>query len=268
MPQQYIHTPVYDLYIDYFAKLTKKDVQLTSNLFIADYYIPETLIPEPAFWSILELFNFHTPQIHKAVDMAKAYHTNMTRLNGEPYFEGHILSTCVTLMFYETKTKTLTEQQIIKCILHDVLEDNPNLKNFLSETIKTTFGEAILADVLQLTKVSKEEYELDPSYAKLSPDNKWHHRNSDYSQKLLKSNYDVRMIKCSDRLLNLQDDINHMLAKREYEHVSKYYLETKTYFEQLFTTHKHNCNPHYNQLLGITLQLLITMLKTNLQVST
>lgn len=144
-------------------------------------------------------------EVKKAIYYAKKYHGDQKRQSGEPFYS-HPIEVAYMAADYLFKTDIL-----VTSILHDTLEDTLFTKNM----IKSIFGSIIADQVEDLTKI-KENKKIDfiETIELL-----WQQKK-----------YDILLIKCLDRLHNLQT-----LSAKPLEKQKKTILESLNAFLMLAT---------------------------------
>lgn len=95
-----------------------------------------------------------TPLLQSALAQARDSHITQKRLGITPYLEEHIypVASLIIDMCIEDNFP-LTQELLASAILHDVLEDDPNITE---ESFKQTFGETVLEIVKWITKTDEQ----------------------------------------------------------------------------------------------------------------
>ena len=145
-------------------------------------------------------------EIRKAIYYAKKYHGDQKRQSGEPYYS-HPLEVAYMVVDYLLQTDI-----VVTSILHDTLEDTLLTKNI----IDLIFGSKIASKVEDLTKRKKDKKISFIETIELLMQQK---------------KYDILLIKCLDRLHNLQT-----LSARPLEKQKKTILESLHAFLMLATS--------------------------------
>jgi RelA/SpoT family (p)ppGpp synthetase len=130
-----------------------------------------------------------TPKLREAVEFGKELHKGQFRKSGEPYIIHPILVAVIATYF------TRSEPVALASILHDVVEDNPNVSVY---DIRNRFGEEVANLVTGLTKISALSKEMGASEKRLKS-------ALNFRGLLLHSISDGRvlLIKLADRLHNM-----------------------------------------------------------------
>jgi RelA/SpoT family (p)ppGpp synthetase len=131
-----------------------------------------------------------TPKLREAVEFGKKLHEGQFRKSGEPYIVHPILVAVIATYFAPT------EPVAIASILHDVVEDNPEVSVY---DIRNRFGEEVANLVTGLTKISALSKEMGGEEGKRL-------KNAlNFRGLLLHSITDARvlLIKLADRLHNM-----------------------------------------------------------------
>ncbi|MEO1941465.1 MAG: RelA/SpoT family protein [Campylobacterales bacterium] len=131
-----------------------------------------------------------TPKLREAVEFGKRLHEGQFRKSGEPYIIHPILVAVIATYFAPT------EPVAIASILHDVVEDNPEVSVY---DIRNRFGEEVANLVTGLTKISALSKEVGGEEGKRL-------KNAlNFRGLLLHSIIDARvlLIKLADRLHNM-----------------------------------------------------------------
>lgn len=144
-------------------------------------------------------------EYNKTFDIIEKYHNWQYRKSGEMYIE-HLLRTAIN--FIEIFEKNITTENIITCLLHDIIEDT----NIDEKEIIYNFWFNIFYKVKALSKPkmynTKEE------------------RNIKYYNQIIKNqDKSILMIKIADRIDNLQTiDIFEDYKKEKKINETKYFL--------------------------------------------
>lgn len=226
-------------------KIIQGNIQYDHNNQIwksADLIIPPTYVTLQTFFKEVELLNkkLITQKVKKAAELAAKEHFGQIRLNGNDYFTGHIIPCTLYLVLVQTKAKDiLTEEMLIAMLCHDLLEDSAITHKYITKN----FGAKVAKYVKCLTKRSKNSY-LDQNNYKLKKDYKTYInaskaeqkeiRNNDYKNQLLEGDYETKVLKCVDRILNLTDDIQNIAHANNKNRVKRYIAETSKYYKVIF----------------------------------
>lgn len=129
----------------------------------------------------------------RALNIAYNTHKDKKRDNGTPYLEEHIYSITKSIID-RYKEDPMLEDMVITALLHDVVEDNPEIT---VSSIQDEFGDHIAENIRLLTK---EEPDLNIR-KQLSQEEK-HAINVKYINKISNSEKEVRVIKLEDKINN------------------------------------------------------------------
>jgi (p)ppGpp synthase/HD superfamily hydrolase len=146
----------------------------------------ETLLEKLASLDLL------TDKIKEALKYADAAHKNQKRDQGNAYLEEHIYPIAMGIIERYQNDPDL-ENIVILGILHDVLEDDPNV---VHQDIEDDFGKDMLADLLLVTKKPQE------NTSKLSQEEK-RAVNVSMLNNLKSASRKAQIVKLEDRLNNL-----------------------------------------------------------------
>lgn len=134
-------------------------------------------------------------RLRLAYYVAEEAHRGQTRLSGEPYIS-HPLAVADILVDIHVDDDT-----IVAGLLHDVLEDCPNVS---PELIRRTFGEDVLRMVEGVTKLSFRSLPEGTALGRITPET---HRAAETLRKMLlamANDIRVMVIKLADRLHNMR----------------------------------------------------------------
>lgn len=144
--------------------------------------------------------------VEDAMSMAEEIHSGVKREDDKsPFLETHIWPVTIDVIrHYLSSNKLLTTLQIVSSILHDVMEDNEKIldlyvsKSYGFDAYFThRFGDYVykFATTLKVKPLSLFEGKTEQECEK--------ERFRQYCNTLLKSEYDVRVIKLADRINNM-----------------------------------------------------------------
>ena len=161
--------------------------------------------------------------VESAIDMAEEVHAGVKREdNASSFLETHIWPVTINVIrYYLSVNKPLTTLQIISTILHDVMEDDEKIldlyasKSYGFDAYFThRFGDYVynVATTLKLKPLN--------NFEGATEEEQQTERFHDYCNTLLKSDYDVKVIKLADRLNNMQ-----FIAEVPYHDKVKRYLK-------------------------------------------
>jgi (p)ppGpp synthase/HD superfamily hydrolase len=144
--------------------------------------------------------------VESAVELAEEVHGDLKREDDQSSFlETHIWPVTIDVIrHYKSAGKLLTTLQIVSSILHDVLEDDEKiLDQYASKSygfdayFRHRFGEYTYNVAINLKAIPFETYQqYDEKIG-------GHTRFQEYCTKLVRSSYDVKIIKLADRLNNM-----------------------------------------------------------------
>ena len=144
--------------------------------------------------------------VESAVELAEEVHSDLKREDGKSSFlETHIWPVTIDVIrHYKSAGKLLTTLQIVSSILHDVLEDDEKiLDQYTSKSygfdayFRHRFGDYTYNVAANLKAVPIETYQ------QYDEKIREHVRFREYCTNLVKSSYDVKIIKLADRLNNM-----------------------------------------------------------------
>lgn len=173
--------------------------------------------------------------LDRAVLQAVESHGRQLRDDGNPYLEQHIFPVTYELILaYESARETPSEYQLAGGLLHDVIEDDPEIDG---DEFVARFGLKLYNIVRPLTK---PDYRL---FDGATADEQKNARDGSYTQGIRIASFETRMVKLADRLNNLQcvhlsPDPNKMRVYVEW--TDRFYLElarhTSVYFFDKIST--------------------------------
>ena len=144
--------------------------------------------------------------VESAVELAEEVHSDLKREDGKSSFlDTHIWPVTIDVIrHYKSAGKLLTTLQIVSSILHDVLEDDEKiLDQYTSKSygfdayFRHRFGDYTYNVAANLKAVPIETYQ------QYDEKIREHVRFREYCTNLVKSSYDVKIIKLADRLNNM-----------------------------------------------------------------
>ncbi len=145
--------------------------------------------------------------VEGAIELVEEVHSGVVREDGKSSFlETHVWPVTIDVIQHYQKTgKLLTTLQIVSSILHDVMEDNDKILDLNASKaygfdayFKHRFGEYVYNVAMTLKTKPLE------NYFGTNNEEKQTARFFDYCTTLIKSDYDVKIIKLSDRLNNMR----------------------------------------------------------------
>ena len=172
--------------------------------------------------------------IENAIDLAEEVHSGVKRDDGTSSFlETHVWPvTMKVIKHYQSTNKVMTQIQIVSAVLHDVLEDNDRILDLYTSKaygfnayFEHRFGSYVSKNALTLKTKPLE------IYPGSNDTEKEFERFRDYCNVLLKSDYDVKVIKLADRLNNMifmQSTPDHKKIKRYIREAEDFYLAYPT----------------------------------------
>ena len=174
--------------------------------------------------------NFHINSfIESAIELAEEVHSGVKRDDGTSSFlETHVWPvTMKVIKHYKSANKIMTQIQIVSAILHDVLEDNDRILDLYAAK---AYGFDAYFDHRFGSYVSKTATILKTKPLEIYPGStdteKEFERFRDYCNVLLKSDYDVKVIKLADRLNNMA----FMQSAPEYKKIKRYLREAEDFY--------------------------------------
>ena len=174
--------------------------------------------------------NLSSNKINKALKIAQKAHCNQYRDDGEPYLTQHIYP-IVSAIIEKFADSPKAEDLIITSLLHDVLEDAPQISK---ATIKRTFGGTVFGYLKLLTKPYTETDGLsDTAKEKIQ---------KEMFFKISSADDVVKIVKVEDRINNLQSTLSisgNTTYKRQLKMAKDFYL-----------TIVDNLNPNYRPILS------------------
>jgi len=132
---------------------------------------------------------YWTQRVRKAIIMASNWHDGQRRKEANIPYNAHLWGVSILLVFSKAD-----EDTIIAGIFHDILEDTP-LK---PELLGWLFGTNVLEMVNQLTEPK---------------DLPWQERKDEMIRRIEKASLKIKLIKCADKLDNLQSFFDAIKAE-------------------------------------------------------
>ena len=145
--------------------------------------------------------------VEGAIELAEEVHSGLKREDGESSFlETHIWPVTIDVIrHYQETNKLLTTLQIGSSILHDLMEDSEKIIDLYAAKaygfdayFKHRFGDYIYNIAMTLKTRPLENYSGENDEQKQTA------RFFEYCTDLIKSDYDVKIIKLADRLNNMR----------------------------------------------------------------
>ena len=145
--------------------------------------------------------------VEGAIELVEEVHFEVVREDGKSSFlETHVWPVTIDVIQHYQKTgKLLTTLQIVSSILHDVMEDNDKILDLNASKaygfdayFRHRFGEYVYNIAMTLKTKPLE------NYFGTNNEQRQTARFFDYCVNLTKSDYDVKIIKLSDRLNNMR----------------------------------------------------------------
>lgn len=167
--------------------------------------------------------------VESAIELAEEVHGDLKREDGQSSFlETHIWPVTIDVIrHYKSAGKLLTTLQIVSSILHDVLEDDEKILNqYASKSygfdayFRHRFGEYTYNVAMNLKAIPLETYQ------QYDEKIREHARFQEYCTKLVRSSYDVKIIKLVDRLNNM--DFVSQLPKND--KIKRYVREAEDFY--------------------------------------
>jgi (p)ppGpp synthase/HD superfamily hydrolase len=144
--------------------------------------------------------------VESAIELVEELHSDVKREDGKSSFlETHVWPVTIdVIQHYQKSNKLLTTLQIVSSIVHDVMEDNEKILDLNTSKaygfdayFKHRFGDYVF-NVATTLKTKPLE-----NYFGTNNEEKQTARFFDYCTSLIKSDYDVKIIKLCDRLNNM-----------------------------------------------------------------
>ncbi len=166
------------------------------------------------FLAQLEQAGLLAPRMQTALEYARRAHKDQKRDQGNPYLEEHIYPIGSGILKRHAADPEL-ENMVILGVLHDVVEDDPNV---LLPDIERDFGRVMLDKLLLVTKKPNENTDL------LSEEEK-RVVNARMLQNLEHASRLAQIVKLEDRLNNLAS-----IERADTPKYLRYVEETRTMF--------------------------------------
>lgn len=167
--------------------------------------------------------------VESAIEEAEEVHSAVKREDGiSSFLETHIFPVTIDVIrHYRSSNRFLTILQIASSLLHDVMEDNERILDLYASKsygfdayFKHRFGDYVynVASILKVKPLS--------DYKEFDEKDREFERFKDYTNHLLKSDYDVRAIKLADRINNM----NFIVNVPGHEKISRYMREAEDFY--------------------------------------
>lgn len=167
--------------------------------------------------------------VENAIELAEEVHSGVKREDGKSSFlETHVWPVTIDVIrHYQKSNKLLTTLQIVSTILHDVMEDNDKILDVYASKaygfdayFKHRFGDYVYNISMTLkTKPLENYFGINNEQRQIA-------RFFDYCTNLTKSAYDVKIIKLSDRLNNME----FMAQVSAQEKIQRYLREAEDFY--------------------------------------
>ena len=184
--------------------------------------------------------------IESAIEEAQEVHSGVKREDGvSPFLETHVFPVTIDVIrHYRSANKFLTILQIASSLLHDVMEDNERILDLYASKsygfdayFRHRFGEYVYNVVTTLKVKPLDDYkDFDEKVRGFE-------RFKDYCTQLLKSDYDVKVIKLADRINNMTFIAN----VPGHEKITRYLKEAEDFY-LAFTTIPPRMDDSYARL--------------------
>ena len=167
--------------------------------------------------------------VESAIELVEEVHSDVKREDGKSSFlETHVWPVTIDVIRHYQKTnRLLTTLQIVSSIVHDVMEDNEKILDLNTSKaygfdayFKHRFGDYVY-NIAATLKTKPLE-----NYFGTNNEEKQTARFFDYCTELIKSDYDVKIIKLSDRLNNMRF-ISHISVQ---EKTQRYIREAEDFY--------------------------------------
>ncbi len=145
--------------------------------------------------------------VEGAIELVEEVHSGVVREDGKSSFlETHVWPVTIdVIQHYQQTNRLLTTLQIVSSLLHDVMEDNDKILDLNASKaygfdayFKHRFGEYAYNIAMTLKTKPLE------NYFGTNNEQRQNARFFEYCVNLTKSDYDVKIIKLSDRLNNMR----------------------------------------------------------------
>ncbi|MDE1861595.1 MAG: HD domain-containing protein [Thaumarchaeota archaeon] len=167
--------------------------------------------------------------IESAIHLAEEVHSGVKREDGKsPFLETHIFPVAMDVIrHYKEANKPMTTVQVVSAILHDVLEDNDGIldphaaKSYgFDAYFSHKFGDYVYRVAATLKTKPLEGFMGDTDKEREIA------RFRQYSNALLRSEYDIKTIKLADRLNNMR----FISRMPDHEKVARYVREAEDFY--------------------------------------
>jgi (p)ppGpp synthase/HD superfamily hydrolase len=143
--------------------------------------------------------------VEGAVETAEEVHAGVVREDGSPFLETHTWPVAIDVVSrYMAANRSITGVEVAAAILHDVMEDDERILNLYESKsygfdayLAYRFGNRIYKIASELKVKPLEDF------AGSTDEERQRARFHDYCDLLLRSDYDVKVIKLADRLNNM-----------------------------------------------------------------
>jgi (p)ppGpp synthase/HD superfamily hydrolase len=179
---------------------------------------------------IEKVANIHVANfVESAIELAKEVHAGVKREDGiSSFLETHIWPvTMDVIRHYVSVNRSVNSTQIVSAVLHDVLEDDERILDLYASKaygfdayFEHRFGYYV--DKVATTLKTKPLEMYQGSNNKELEFERFH----DYCNILLKSDYDVKVIKLADRLNNMR----FMVSVPRHEKIKRYVREAEDFY--------------------------------------
>ncbi|MER3407649.1 MAG: hypothetical protein C4292_02355 [Nitrososphaera sp.] len=166
--------------------------------------------------------------VEGAIEVAEEVHAGVVRKDGSPFLETHTWPVAVDVVRrFMAANRSITGVEVASAILHDVMEDDERILNLYESKsygfdayLAYRFGNKIHRTASELKVRPLEDF------AGATYEERQAARFHDYCNKLVKADYDVKVIKLADRLNNML----HIRKVPGHDKVRRYQREAEDFY--------------------------------------
>ncbi len=184
--------------------------------------------------------------VEGAIELADEVHSGVVREDGKSSFlETHVWPVTIdVILHYKKIGKLLTTLQIVSSILHDVMEDNDKILDVYASKAYgfDAYFQHRCGDYVYNIAMTLKTKPLE-NYSGVNDEEKQTARFFEYCTDLIKADYDVKIIKLSDRLNNMR-----FISQIPRQEKIKRYLREAEDFYIAFSIFPPTVNEFYNKM--------------------
>lgn len=166
---------------------------------------PKVPVAQEELTDHLQEAGLFTDLVQRALKIAKISHNSQQTKDGSSFLDHHLFPVVFDVL--DNYDSDNIESVVVIALLHDVLEDDPEMNQ---DKLADKFPEKIVASIEILTRKENDK------------------SKEQYIQKIMNADYETRIVKLADRIVNLE--LVQRLRKSNHEKFISYLKETRELF--------------------------------------